>query len=100
MKARIAPKPESPIKVSELLNELIADKDLARELWEYNYKDRENEETGVTFEEWYADIQKASFLNGIRELEKTGMDRRNRSERRRAERESKRYGNSRNDSKA
>ena len=100
MKARIAPKPESPIKVSELLNELIADKDLARELWEHNYKDRENEEMGVTFEEWYADIQKASFLNAVREVEKADENRRNRSERRRAERESKRYGNSRNDSKA
>lgn len=100
MKARIAPKPESPIKVSELLNELIADKDLVRELWEYNYKDRENEETDMTFEEWYANIQKASFLNAVREVEKADENRRNRSERRRAERENKRHRNSRNDSKA
>ena len=99
MKARVTPKSESPIKVSELLKELIADKDLARELWEHNYKDRENEETGETFEEWYTNIQKASFLNAVREVEKADENRRNRSERRRAERESKRHRNSRNDSK-
>ena len=100
MKARITPKPESPIKVSELLEELLADKSLARELWEYSYKERADETTGTTFEEWYANIQKASFLNAVREIEKADENRRNRSERRRSERENKRHGNSRNDSKA
>ena len=100
MKARIPSENKLPVKVSTILKKIIADKDLAQELWEANYKDRTDETTGTTFEEWYENIKKASFINAVKEIEDANKNRRNRSERRRSERENKRHGNSRNDSKA
>lgn len=86
MKARIKPNNNTNVNISTVLDKLLTDEELARELWDNNFANRADKKTGSTFEEWYANIQKASFLTKIHEISNTKQGG-NRHERRRAKRE-------------
>lgn len=87
MKARIIPQNRIPVNTNIVLEKILNDKELARELWEKNYTDRASEATGTTFEEWYENIRKASFLSQLKELTNAYKQRGNRYERRHSESE-------------